>query len=128
MSYSRFNNSLHDSSNQEKAQSSVTVLNFDQDDDNETSVRATLLRESGHITRSEQLIDEQYDIAVKAREDLLHQRAIIRSMQNQYNSVTERFQIVNSVIKKIALRKRKETIILAIVFALALGFLLYNIF
>lgn len=106
-----------------------TVLNFEQEEDEaDDNVRATLLRESGHLTRSERLLDEQYDIAIRAREDLINQRSIIRSMQNQYNSVTERFLAVNSVIKKIARRKRRETIILAIVFAIALGFLLYSIF
>lgn len=106
-----------------------TILNFDQEDedDRENNIRATLLRESGHLIRSEQLIDEQYDIALRAREELINQRSIIRSMQDQYNNVTGKFQLVNSVIKKIYIRRRRETIILAIVFSICLGFLIYNI-
>lgn len=123
MSYGRYHQSKKEDQNDK------TVLNFEQsDDDSEATVRAALLRESGHLTRSEQLIDEQYNIALHAREELINQRASIRSMQNQYNGLAESFQAVNTVIKRIALRKRKETIILAIVFAIALGFLLYSIF
>lgn len=122
MSYDRFDKKDDDSKHR-------TILNFDQDEDNDTdyNIRSTLLRESGHITRSEQLIDEQYDLALRAREDLINQRTIIKSMQNQYNVVTNKFQSVNDIIRKIYIRKRRETIILAVVFGLCLGFLIYSI-
>lgn len=122
MSYHRFDDSVTNSNHR-------TILNFDQDEEYDTdhNIRSTLLKECGHITRSEQLIDEQYDIALKAREDLIHQRTIIKSMQNQYNAVTNKFQVVNDTIRKIYIRRRRETIILAVVFGLCLGFLIYNI-
>lgn len=120
MSYNRFNQKEEDPANHR------TILNFDQEEDEEdNNLRATLLRESGHITRSEQLIDEQYDIALKAREELINQRSVIQSMQNQYNLVTSKFQLVNTVIRKIAVRRRRDTIILAVVFGICLGFLIY---
>lgn len=105
-----------------------TVLNFDQEDDSENNIRGALLRESGHITRSEQLLDEQFDIAVKTRETLVNQRWTIKSMQSQYNGITERFQTIGSLIKKIRVRKRRDTIIVAFVFCICLFFLLYHMF
>lgn len=104
-----------------------TVLNFDQDDDHEIAARETLLRESGHLERSEQMLDEQYDIAVKSREELIHQRETIRSMQSRYASVTDKFQHVNTLLKKIGIRKRRDTIIVGVVFCICLFFLLYKV-
>lgn len=109
-----------------------TILNFDQDDDvidsSRNSVRQSLLKESEHITRSEQLLDEQFDIAVKARENLVNQRWTIKSMSKKYNDITGRFDIINSLIKKIGIRKRRDTIIVGIVFAICLFFFLYHLF
>lgn len=106
-----------------------TILNFDQDDEViDTSAREFLLRESGHLTRSEQLLDEQYDIAVRARENLTNQRWSIRAIQENYKNVAQRFTPINNLVKKIRMRKRRDTIIVAIVFSLCLGFLLYSLF
>lgn len=108
-----------------------TVLDFSDNretNDEEKSIRESLLRESGHLTNSEQLLDEQFELAVKTREDLRNQRWTIKSMQSQYNDLTSRFHIVNTLIRRIRARKRRDTIILALVVCICLGFLLYNIF
>lgn len=110
-----------------------TILNFDQDDDEQdghmnSGVKDALLRECGHLTRSEQLLDEQFDIALKARENLIHQRSAINSIRDGFNNITGRFTSVNDLIKKIRIRRRRDTIIVAIVFSLCLGFLLYHMF
>lgn len=110
-----------------------TVLNFGSDDDTDQytetdrSIRESLLREDGHLSRSEQLLDEQFDLALRTRENLVNQRWSIKSMSDQFNSVTNRFSAINALVKKIRVRKRRDTIIIAIVFAICLGFLLYNI-
>lgn len=133
MSSARFTrpaNDLHENSTTQRP--SRTVLNFgnhdDNDNDGDKSLRESLLKESGHLTRAEQLIDEQYDLAMRTRENLVNQRWTIRSMRGGLNSITERFVSVNDLIKRIKLRKRRDTIIVAIVFSICLGFLLYNIF
>lgn len=106
-----------------------TVLDFgNEDDDTGSNVRDALLRESGHITRSEQLLDEQFDVAVKTRETLINQRWTIKSMQTQYNNITNQFQSIGTLIKRIRARKQRDTIILALVFCICLGLLLYYLF
>lgn len=105
-----------------------TILNFDYEDgDIDKSMRESLLKESGHLTRSEQLIDEQFEVAVKTRESLVNQRWTIKNMQTQFTGITQQFGSVNELVRKIRLRKRRDTIIVAIVFSLCLGFLLYHL-
>lgn len=120
----------HDSYNRPHQRS--TILNFDQDDDEVdqmggSGVKDALLRESGHLTNSERLLDEQYDLAWKTRENLMHQRSTISSMRENLNNITGRFTLVNDLIKRIHLRKRRDTIIVAIVFSICLGLLLYHL-
>lgn len=104
-----------------------TILNFDQDDERDSTVRDALLRESNHISRSEQLLDEQFEIAIKTRESLVEQRWAIKSMQKQYNNITGRFKTIGVLVRKIGIRKRRDTIIVTIVFAICLGILIYNL-
>lgn len=104
-----------------------TILDFGQEDGRDP-LKESLLRESNHLTRSEQLLDEQFDLAIKTRESLVNQRWSIRSMQNQYNNITDRFQSVTTLVKRIRIRKRRDTIIVAIVFSICLALLLYSIF
>lgn len=106
-----------------------TVLNFDQDeDDTDRGLRESLLKESGHLTRSEQLLDEQFELALKTRENLVQQRSTINSMREGFNNITNQFTSVNGLIKKIRIRKRRDTIVVAIVFAICLGLFLYSYF
>lgn len=119
----------HDSYNRPHQRS--TILNFDQDDDEvgqigDNGVKESLLRESGHLTNSERLLDEQYELAWKTRENLMHQRSAISSMRESLNNITGRFTVVNDLVKRIKIRKRRDTIIVAIVFSICLGLLLYH--
>uniref|UniRef100_A0A6G1SFS6 Golgi SNAP receptor complex member 1 n=1 Tax=Aceria tosichella TaxID=561515 RepID=A0A6G1SFS6_9ACAR len=119
----------HDSYNRPHQRS--TILNFDQDDDDvghngDNGVKEALLRESGHLTNSERLLDEQYELAWKTRENLMHQRSAISSMRESLNNITGRFTVVNDLVKRIKIRKRRDTIIVAIVFSICLGLLLYH--
>lgn len=105
-------------------------MNFDHDDDevdqiSGSGVKEALLRESGHLTNSERLLDEQYDLALRTRENLMHQRSTINSMKENLIGVTSRFILVNDVIKRIKMRRKRDTIIVAIVSSICLGFLVY---
>lgn len=130
MSYNNFQSSSGTTNQSQPTQRPLrTILNFDQDDEViDTSAREFLLKESGHLSRSEQLLDEQYDIAIKARENLTNQRWSIKAIQQSYNNVTHQFTSINALVKKIRVRKRRDTIIIAIIFSICLGFLLYTLF
>jgi len=126
MSYNRFQSSAN-VHNDQPHRSKQTILDFGHDDNSAISVREALLKESGHLTNSERLLDEQYELALKTREDLVNQRWSIKSMQRQYNNIIDKFQGINTLVKKIRLRKRRDTIIVAVVFGLCFGFLIYNL-
>lgn len=123
MSYDRFDQQPTTSQRPQ-----MTILNFNPEDDTDNKIRESLLRESGHLTRSEQLLDEQFEVAVKTRETLVNQRWTIKSMQSKYDDITSRFHMIGSLIKKIRMRKRRDTIILAVVFCICLALFLYNLF
>lgn len=107
-----------------------TILTFDNDNDDRGNFRLTdaLLKESNHISNSERALDEQLELAEKTRETLKNQRSIIKSMQTKYNDITNMFPVIGNLMSKIQMRKRRDTIVLAVVFCLALGLLLYNLF
>lgn len=125
MSYGDYTANSTDNYSSASQRPQRTVLNFGSEDD--TSVRDALLKESDHISRSEQLLDEQFEIAIKTRENLVDQRWAIKSMQKQYNDITSRFQTIGTLVKKIGIRKRRDTIIVAIVFSVCLVLFLWKI-
>ena len=84
-----------------------------------------LLKESEHARNSERLIDDQISIAMEARDTLLNQRATFKAIQTKLNDISNRFPMVNNLIQKINLRKRRDAIIVAIVIGLCLTFLLW---
>lgn len=127
MSYSDYTSSSANNYPGASQKSQRTVLNFGSEDERDSSVRDALLRESDHITRSEQLLDEQFEIAIKTRESLIDQRWAIKSMQRQYNNITNRFSTIGNLVKKISIRKRRDTIIVAVVFSICLVLFLWKI-
>jgi len=87
-----------------------------------------LLRESEHTRNSERLIDEQINIALETRENLVFQRETIKMFQKKLNDLTNRFPLINSLVNRISIRKRRDTIILGTVIGLCLTFCLWWIF
>jgi len=84
-----------------------------------------LLKESEHARNSEKLIDDQITIAMEARDSLYSQRDTFKAIQKKLNDISNRFPMVNNLIQKINLRKRRDAIIVAIVIGLCLTFLLW---
>lgn len=123
MSYNRYPTTAQDAAQRPTR----TILDFGSQEDGveRDGVRDALLQESGHITRSEQLLDEQIEIASRARENLENQRWSIKNMQTQFNSITGQFQSVNVLIKRIISRKKRDRIIIALVFSVCLVILFY---
>ena len=103
-----------------------TILNFDDQDEQDVD-RRSLLKESGHLSRSEVLLDEQLEIAARTRERLAEQRSTFSALRQRLDVTTNQFGAINSLIKRINIKKRKDTIVVAIVFSLCLGLLLYKL-
>ena len=84
-----------------------------------------LLKESEHVRNSERLIDDQISIAIEARDTLVNQRQTFKAIQTKLNDISNRFPMINNLIQKINLRKRRDAVIVAVVIGLCLTFLLW---
>jgi len=87
-----------------------------------------LLRESEHTRNSERMIDEQINIALETRESLVSQREAFKAIQTKLNDLTNKFPLINNLVNKINIKKRRDSIILGCVIGLCLVFLLWYIF
>jgi len=87
-----------------------------------------LLRETEHTRNSERLIDEQINIAIETRESLIFQRETIKMFQKKINDLTNKFPVINSLVNKINIRKRRDTIIIGTVIGLCLVFFIWYLF
>lgn len=85
------------------------------------------LKEHEHLRNSEKMVDDQISIAVKTKEELLNQRLAMKAIQTKMTTLVNRFPIINSLIQRINLRKRRDSIILALVISACLIlFLMYS--
>lgn len=84
-----------------------------------------LLKESEHARHSERMIDDQINIAVESRETLMSQRVAFKAIQTKLNDISNRFPLINNLVQKINLRKRRDTIIIGSVIGLCLVFILW---
>lgn len=85
------------------------------------------LKEHEHIRGSDTLADEAISIAMTTKENLSHQRSAFSNITSRMQAVTHRFPLINSVVQKINLRKRRDSLILGAVIAVCLIILLYFI-
>jgi len=88
----------------------------------------SLQRELEHTRNSERLIDEQINIALETRDNLVNQREILKAVQTKLNDLSSKFPLINSLVNKINLRKRRDTIILGSVIGLCLVFMIWYMF
>ncbi|XP_053200664.1 Golgi SNAP receptor complex member 1-like [Panonychus citri] len=86
------------------------------------------LKEQEHIRNSEIMIEEQINIASRTRENLINQRTTFKAFQTQMTTLANRFPLINSLIHRINIRKRKDTIIISGVIAVCTFFLIIFIF
>ena len=78
------------------------------------------VKETDHLRNSERLIDDQIAIAMATKENLTQQRGAFHSISQRLVSTLQKFPLVNSLIQRINLRKRRDSIILASVIAVCL--------
>lgn len=83
------------------------------------------LKEHEHIQSSDRLADETIGMAMSAREALRGQRQTMRGVGSRVTAAFQRFPAVNSLMQKINLRKRRDALILAVVFSLCIIFTIW---
>ena len=89
------------------------------------SRRDLYLRESDHLNNSEKMIDEQISIAVETRDHMKGQREAFKLIQTKVNDLSNRFPMINTLMTKINLRERRDSIIIGVVVGLCFTFLLW---
>ncbi|XP_076681645.1 golgi SNAP receptor complex member Gos28 isoform X2 [Andrena cerasifolii] len=77
--------------------------------------REMYLKENQHIHNSDRLINDQISIAMETREHLVTQRQAFKRIQTRLNDISNRFPAVNSLIQRINLRKRRDSLILGLI-------------
>nr|XP_056720887.1 Golgi SNAP receptor complex member 1 [Euleptes europaea] len=70
------------------------------------------LKEHEHLRNSDRLIEETISIAMATKENMTSQRGMLKSIQSKMNTLANRFPAVNSLIQRINLRKRRDSLIL----------------
>lgn len=58
----------------------------------------------------------------------MKQRLVFKAMQTKLNDIANRFPLINSLVQKINLRKRRDSVILGVVIGLCLLFMLWYLF
>ena len=68
---------------------------------------------------------DQISLAIEARDTLVNQRQTFKAIQTKLNDISNRFPMINNLVQKINLRKRRDAVIVAVVIGLCLTFLLW---
>lgn len=86
------------------------------------------LRELGHLNNSHKSIDTSLEMASMIKKDLSNQRKYLSNITTKVNSIANRFPLVNNVLQKIKVKKRKDSLVLGSVIAVCLIILLLYMF
>jgi len=86
------------------------------------------MKEYDHLKSSHSLIDQQLEIAELTKENLQSQRQTLRMIQQKMNTLAHKFPLINNLVKRVKLKKRKDSIILAAVISVCLILMLLYIF
>uniref|UniRef100_A0A672G5P2 Golgi SNAP receptor complex member 1 n=1 Tax=Salarias fasciatus TaxID=181472 RepID=A0A672G5P2_SALFA len=70
------------------------------------------LKEHEHLRNSDRLIDNAISIAMATKENITFQRGMLKSIQTRVTTLANRFPAINSLIQKINLRKRRDSLLL----------------
>ena len=92
------------------------------------SRRDLYLKEGEHLANSERMIDDQISIAIDTRDHLKSQRETFKMIQTKVNDLSNRFPLINTLMTKINIRKRRDSLILGTVIGLCLTFMLWWMF
>uniref|UniRef100_UPI00358FF3C1 Golgi SNAP receptor complex member 1 isoform X2 n=1 Tax=Myxine glutinosa TaxID=7769 RepID=UPI00358FF3C1 len=82
------------------------------------------LKEHEHLRSSDRLLDDTISIAMHTRGNLSSQREIFKSIRTKVNTMGNRFPVINSLMQRIGIRKRRDALILGSVIGLCIIVLL----
>ncbi|XP_056140872.1 Golgi SNAP receptor complex member 1-like [Lampris incognitus] len=71
-----------------------------------------LLKEHEHLRSSDSLIDNAISIAMATKENITFQRGMLKSIQTRVTTLANNFPAINSLIQRINLRKKRDSLIL----------------
>uniref|UniRef100_A0A4W3IRT9 Golgi SNAP receptor complex member 1 n=1 Tax=Callorhinchus milii TaxID=7868 RepID=A0A4W3IRT9_CALMI len=86
------------------------------------------LKEHEHLRNSDRLIEDTISIAMATKENVTSQRGMMKSIQSKVNTLANRFPAINSLVQRINLRKRRDTLILGAVIGICTILLLLYAF
>ncbi|XP_064459787.1 Golgi SNAP receptor complex member 1-like [Ornithodoros turicata] len=82
------------------------------------------LKEHEHLRNSDRLVHDQINIAMRTKDELKSQRGAMKAIQTKMTTLANRFPMINSLVQRINLRKRRDTIILGVVVGLCVVLLM----
>ncbi|CAL7938881.1 unnamed protein product [Xylocopa violacea] len=77
--------------------------------------REMYMKENQHIHNSDRLVNDQISIAMETRDHLMTQRQTFKRIQHRLNDISNRFPAVTSLVQRINLRKRRDSLILGLI-------------
>jgi len=86
------------------------------------------LKEHEHIKGSDKMVQDQINIAVEMRDHLVTQRISMKRFQTRLHTLSNRFPIVNSLVQRINIKNRKDSIILGFIIAVCVMLMLAYMF
>ena len=86
------------------------------------------LREMGQLTNSHKLMDNNLEMASMMRKDLSDQRKYLMNITTKVTAIANRVPLVNNILQKIKLKKRKDSLVLGVVIAICFIILLLYMF
>ncbi|EDW81710.1 uncharacterized protein Dwil_GK12206 [Drosophila willistoni] len=92
------------------------------------SRREMYMKESGHLGSASHMINDQINIAIETRENLHAQRHAFKRMQTRFNDISNRFPLISSLIQRINIKKRRDSLILGAVIGFCVILLLLYAF
>ncbi|XP_050087472.1 Golgi SNAP receptor complex member 1 [Anopheles aquasalis] len=92
------------------------------------SRRDMYLKENTHLHNSSSLVNDQISIAMETKEHLSSQRQHLKRFQTRMHDISNRFPMISSLIQRINIRKRRESLILGAVIAVCTILLLLYAF
>uniref|UniRef100_A0A1A9UTH7 Golgi SNAP receptor complex member 1 n=1 Tax=Glossina austeni TaxID=7395 RepID=A0A1A9UTH7_GLOAU len=90
--------------------------------------RDMYMKESSHLNSSNALINDQINIAIETRENLLSQRHAFKRLQTRFNDISNRFPLISSLIQRINIKKKRDALIVGAVVGLCVVLLLLYAF
>uniref|UniRef100_A0A1A9W9I3 Golgi SNAP receptor complex member 1 n=1 Tax=Glossina brevipalpis TaxID=37001 RepID=A0A1A9W9I3_9MUSC len=90
--------------------------------------RDMYMKETSHLNSSNALINDQINIAIETRENLLSQRHAFKRLQTRFNDISNRFPLISSLIQRINIKKKRDALIVGAVIGVCVVFLLLYAF